>query len=122
MSCTPAAGNQLPADLNFTVYTGATFFQSITWENEDGTPVDLTGYTAAMQAKAGSVTLININTDNGGITLGGVDGTIELLISAEDTSVLPSANCKYDLLLTSSGGFVYPLLGGTLTIRQGVTS
>jgi hypothetical protein len=55
-----ASVEQLPAGLNFTIYQGATFSVQLTWETGDpATPVDLTGYSAAMKVKAGQDTLLS---------------------------------------------------------------
>ncbi len=39
-----------PAKHTLYVYRGATFSEAIIWKDENGTPVDLTGFTARMRA------------------------------------------------------------------------
>lgn len=119
-NCVVNAGSELPQELNFTVYQGGTFNEVIIWTDADGTPIDLTDYTGIMKAKAGSETLITLTTGDG-ITIDGVQGKITLNISATDTASLPVANANYDLLLTSAGGFCYPLLAGLFNVREGVS-
>lgn len=112
----------LPADLNISLYQGATFSLVLTWLT--GNPpaaVNLTGYTAVMKIKTGGTTLVTLTTENGGIALGGTAGTITLTVSATATAALSPANGFYDLLLTSAGGIVYPLVAGLATIRAGVS-
>lgn len=120
MACTPSAGNQLPGELNLTIYQGSTFYLVITITDENSDPVDFTGCSAAMTVKAGTIAVIELTTDNGRITLGGAAGTITLEIDAEDTAELLPANCKYDLVVTC-GDFVTPYLAGLLNVREGVT-
>lgn len=120
MSCANTS-DELPGTLNLSVYRAATFDLPITWKDGDGTPINLTGYTADMWIAQGQTRLIQLSTANGRIVLGGVAGTIRLTISATDTASLPAGNGSYDLLLTSGGGVVYPLLAGLVTIRGSVT-
>lgn len=114
-----ATVTNLPGTLNIQVYIGATFSLSLTW-NSDGSPVDLTGYSAAMKIVNGQETIASL-TDGDGITLGTTDGTIAITISSDDTTAYTSQTANYDLLLTSSGGTVYPLIAGVCTIRRGST-
>lgn len=73
----------------------------------EGDPVDLTGRTAKMQVRSSyrsDVVLLELSTENGGITLGGTAGTVDRLITAAQTSALPARGCVYDLELYSPGG------------------
>jgi hypothetical protein len=108
---------------------GATYTKIFTWlagqccgaAGGGPAPVDLTGYSATMQFRqyAGSPTLLyDASAD---ITLGGVNGTIELVIDATDTEGFTWWNGVYDLLLTSSSGIVTRLLSGTVDVCPGVT-
>lgn len=81
-----------PAKLKFTIYQGATFRKRLTWKGPlpAQTPIDLTGCTARMQVRPeveSPTVLLELTTANGGITLGGVAGTIELFVS-DDASTL----------------------------------
>lgn len=84
-------------------------------------PVDLTGYTAMMQIRAFPLDATVLYDASSNITLGGVNGTISLLIPASTTSGFTWWDGFYDLLLTNSGGFVTRLLSGTVTVSPGVT-
>jgi hypothetical protein len=65
---------------------------------------------------------IELNTEDGGITLGGALGTILLEISAEDTAALSwRGNAVYDLELTPANGATTRLLQGTVTFSPEVT-
>jgi hypothetical protein len=67
--------------------------------------------------------LISLTTGNGGIVLGGILGTIALLINYPGLEALSSGRnpLTYDLKLTSSGGIVTLLLAGQFILIQGVT-
>jgi hypothetical protein len=87
-------------------------------------PVDLTGFTARMDIRKtlGSATVIHtLTTENGGITLGGAAGTIELLIPALTTETFDFGNAVYDLELISAVGVVTRLVGGAITLSKEVT-
>ena len=105
------------------MYQGASFDYTFTWKIDD-TPVDLSGYTARMQARrrADSLTAaLTLTTENGGITLGGSAGTILIEADAETTAGIDDAEYVYDLELETSGGEVYRLLQGTFTVSPEVT-
>ncbi len=48
-----------------------------------------------------TTTLHELTTENGGITLGGIAGTIELLITATDTASFNFSAAVYDLELVN---------------------
>jgi hypothetical protein len=84
-------------------------------------PVDLTGYTAAMQFRNyyGGTLLYDASAD---IVLGGTAGTIALTIPASVTETFTWYSGVYDLLLTSAQGVATRLLAGNVNVSQGVTT
>ena len=112
------------AKLNLIVEQGATFDRVITWKTGT-TPVDLTGYSARMQARAShdaADPVFSLTSDEaGGITLGGSAGTITLLIDAEATALLTPGDYVYDLEVEDDEGIVRRLLEGRLTVTPEVT-
>lgn len=117
-----------PGTLNLDMYAGATFDYTLTWA-EDSTPVNLTGYSARMQARRSyteSAYVFEL-TSSSGITLGGSAGTIALLYSATNTATVGTtlANTKtqlvYDLELVSGTGVVTRLVQGVITVWPEVT-
>jgi hypothetical protein len=73
---------------DITIEQGARLRRTIYWRNEDGDLVDLTDATALAHFKthhADDDTLIALTTENGGITLGGVLGTIVLAMTTAQT-------------------------------------
>ena len=107
---------------NFTIEQGATFNLLMTWKI-DNVAVNLTGYTARLQARSDvdeTETILSLTT-GAGITLGGAAGTITLDQTATQTALLPKGEYVYDLELQSSGGVVTRLLQGELNISAEVT-
>lgn len=102
---------------------GATFSRVITWEDSNGSPINLTAYTARMQVRpeaSSSTTTLSLTTENGRITLGGSAGTITLTVAAADTAAVAAGPYVYDLELVS-GGVVTRLTMGSFTVRAEVT-
>ena len=110
---------------NLVIEQGATFSFNILWTESDGsTPVDLTNYTAEMDIRAtydDPATIIQLDTTNGRITLGGTAGTIQLNISATDTAALSFDSAVYDLELTAPDGTVTRLMEGGVSFSPEVT-
>lgn len=109
---------------NIIIEKGATFQLSLIWKDSEGVLVDLTGYVARMQVRKNFnsvTTLLDMDTDNGAITLGGSLGTIDIVGSAEDTSTIDEKVGVYDLELEASDGTVTRLIEGEVTIKPEVT-
>ena len=101
---------------------GATFTKRLTWTIDD-VPVDLTGYTARMQAKTSYKNtcqpIFNITTENGGISVDD-EGNIDLLIDADDTSDFIAKEYLYDLELINASQ-VYRIVEGKFIVTPEVT-
>lgn len=114
-----------PGKWNITIVQGADFDYTLTlYANR--VPIDLTGFTAKMEGRTAYLGLpapfFTLTTENGGITLGGVAGTVRLYMSAATTSLL-SLNGVYDLKLISSGGTTTDrAMQGSVTISPQVTT
>lgn len=109
---------------DLTINQGATFELTITWNDSNGDPINLTGYTARMQVRetySSSSTIISL-TQASGITLGGAAGTIAILISATTTAALTAPfSGVYDLELVSGAGVVTRVLQGAAVVTPEVT-
>jgi len=114
-----------PAKHNFYVYRGATFAEQIAWKDENGTAIDLTGFTARMHMREtvdAATPFLTLTTENGGIALGGVAGTVDMLATATITSAIVATAGVYDLELVASDGVtVTRLLEGLVVISPEVT-
>lgn len=112
----------VPGKYNMICPQGATFTKRLTWTIDD-IPVDLTGYTAKMQArtsyKGNCDPIFSITTENGGIVLDD-EGNIDLLISADETEDFVAREYLYDLELYA-GAIVYRLVEGKFIVTPEVT-
>jgi FlaG/FlaF family flagellin (archaellin) len=110
--------------VDITIENGADFVQIFKYLQLNNAPVDLTDFTAKMQIRSGfnSVALASL-TQVSGITLGGIEGTVQVVIPAAATSTFPGppANLIYDLFLTSPGGAVTKLVSGKVFVELAVT-
>lgn len=116
----------MPAGIwNILADQGATFQRVVTWKDADNIAQNLTGFTARMQVRDttddtdGSV--LTLTTENSRITLGGVAGTISLLVDASTMAALTANQYVYDLELISSAGIVTRLVQGTFIVDPEVT-
>jgi hypothetical protein len=110
-----------PGIYNITCPEGATFDRTFTL-TVDGTPQNLTGYTAAMQVRESlnaTSTILSLTTGSG-ITLGGSAGTIAIAISAATTAGFVPGVYLYDLELYL-GSVTTRLLQGFFTVTGEVT-
>lgn len=112
----------IPGKYNMVCPQGSTFMQQLTYSIND-VPVDLTTYTARMQVRekyTSKTSIIDLNTENGGITLGGASGTIDIYISSSVTELIVAKDYVYDLELISSS-IVTRLIEGKFSITPEVT-
>lgn len=115
---TPAKLKKLP------IYQGATFRKRLRWVSPSGTPVDLTGCTARMQArpeKGSDTVLMDLSTSNGGITLGGTSGYIDLYLNHAATKLMEWESAVHDLEITHPNGDVTRLAEGSIGVSKEVT-
>lgn len=114
-----------PGNYTLRIYQGADLDALLTWKVGDPlAAVNLTGYTARLHARAALAdvaTLFELTTENGGIVLGGIAGTIRLLITDLATSALSFEKGVYDLELVSGAGVVTRLLEGRVLLSKEVT-
>lgn len=103
---------------------GATYERVIILRDSAQGLVNLTGFTGRMQIRptaASPVILRELTTANGGITLGGVNGTIALFISAANTAALAAGSYVYDVNLIGADAKVNKPLFGNFVVRAQVT-
>ena len=117
-----------PAKLKFTIYQGATFRKRLRWSvKAAGVPIDLTGCTARMQVRAETsapIVLQELTTENGGITLGGTAGTIDLYVGATATAATNWEGGVFDLEIIHPGALpddVTRIAQGTVSVSPEVT-
>lgn len=108
---------------DFTFDQGTTIERRLTWKR-NAVPVDLTGWIARMEVrdKIGGLLLFRLDTSNGKLTLGGTAGTIDVRITATETSTWLFKAGVYDLELEDTNGKVGRLLQGKVKVNQQVTT
>lgn len=111
-----------PAQVNLCLPQGQTWDISFRW-SADGTPVDLSTYSARMQLRASAEAaspVASLTTANGQISLTSTGG-IQLNLSATSTSAITAAVYLYDLELVSSSGNVRRLMEGNAKVSREIT-
>lgn len=110
---------------NFTIEQGAKFSRVLTWKDSAGNLINLTGYTAEMIIKSDKprpqqvIALSTTPDEHGnGITLGGADGTITILIKTVTTTEMKFTEGDYNLDLTDASAEVTRLLEGAVSLSE----
>ena len=103
------------------IYQGQTFSLSLTLRDNDGIPINLSGYAISGFLKSrysdsGKLTNLNITVTNA------TSGIVTLGIPASGTSILPINYSFYDIKILDSGdGTVTKVLAGKASIYPEVT-
>lgn len=107
---------------NITIEKGATYRENVQWLDDNGLPIDLTGYTARMQIRRtyNATILVELTTENSGITITPLTGELDLFISANDTGLFSYGSFIYDLELIN-GSEVVRLIEGNVEVKENVT-
>ena len=108
---------------NITMDQGAQFTLQVVYDNNNGTPFNLTGYTARMQVrpKFGSDNaVLTLSSPSSGIVITPLTGTLALTATTAQTGDIDGGFYVYDLEITS-GGVVTRLMQGSVTVRDQVT-
>ena len=111
--------------VNLKIDQGASFNKLVTWKaGTPALPVNLTGCTARMQIRGkltDAVALLDLTTENGGIALGGVAGTVTIIITAAQTTLIAWKAAVYDLEIIYADATVRRLLAGSVSVSPEVT-
>jgi hypothetical protein len=116
-----------PAGLhNIIADQGSTFSRTVVWRDPAKKPIQLRGYAARMKvrlASDSSEVVLDLTTENDGITLGETNGQINLYVSDETMATIAEGKYLYDLELIapSSNLYVYKILRGNFVVRPEVT-
>lgn len=95
-------------------------------------PVDLTGYKAELQLRISNnnrfdgysdpqIPVLDLNSETGGITLGGASGQITINISWQQTQNLNWNRAVYNLILISPAGNRRQFMSGFFVVNSGAT-
>lgn len=100
------------------VDAGATLIRQFEYTNPDGSPVDMTGYTARFQARFQPHTSLIIEAEP---DIDVENGLVTLTLTAEQTSLLVWPEYVYAIELThETGEPVIRLVGGSLVVSPEV--
>lgn len=109
------------AEGDIIIEQGATFDVVLTWKDGRKDLIDLTGWTAKLQVRdypgSGDV-LLEMNTENGTVILGGTAGTIRLTLDMTATAALVFDDGKYQLELYPPEGQAERLLKGRFIVDK----
>ena len=125
----------MPAGIvQFIIDINADFDQELIWQDSSGNPINLTGYSAAMdianvaeppvlptQPQQIIYYTLSSEGEDPGITFAPTEGMIFLYIPASVTATFTFLSAVYDLVLTAPGGEVLRLLQGPIRCSPGVT-
>ena len=122
----PAGGSMGVANHDFEIPQGARFHKIIVHKDNEGNPVDLTGYTAEMHVrkfKASTDIELTLSTSDNTIVLGGALGTITLNVEKTVTDDLDFKWAYYDLELYPGGDeeLTIRVLEGRIELSKQVT-
>jgi len=113
-----------PTRVRLYIEQGCTWLQRLNYKAGDPlAPVDLTDWTGRLHARAtldSPELLLELTTENGGITWGEATGEIFLNLSASQTAAITWTSSLFDLELVSPGGIVKRVLRGTIAVRRDV--
>lgn len=109
-----------------TIDQGADWYINFTYYTDDTqtTPVNLTGYTAALQLRSEPSDLtsaLSLSSPSSGIVITGASGLISVHATAAQTSAIITGYYYYDLEITSSTNIVTRLIQGQIQVTPQVT-
>ena len=108
---------------NATIDQGSVWSVIFVYKDPSDNPINLTGYTAAMQLRQSydsTAADLTLTTANGGIVIIGATGTVTVTATDEQTEALSPGYYVYDLELVS-GANVSRLVQGQITVAEQVT-
>jgi len=103
---------------NLKVDQGTDFSTSITLTDDDGTALNLSGYTGAGQIRKYYTSTTAVNFD---VVVTANTGTVTFELSSNTSNSMNSGRYVYDIELTDTSGIVSRIMEGIVTITPGVT-
>lgn len=102
---------------NLIIDQGSSFSVTITIDNENDEPIDLTGYTGVSDIRKHYTS----STSTPFTVVVSSSGTVTLSLTATQSAGLVAGRYVYDVELTSSGGAVTRVVEGIVTVTPQVT-
>ena len=113
---------------NVVIDQGADWFFNVTYNNSNGTPVNITNYSAALQLRsypdAPTAALSLTSAGGAGITITGATGLVAIHATATQTRAIDEGTYYYDLEITSPASptaIVTRLIQGQAVVSAEVT-
>lgn len=108
---------------NTTIDQGADWYITFVYQDSTGTPINITGYTAALQLRSepSDLTSALSLTSGSGITITGSTGTLAVHATAVQTGAIVAGYYYYDLEITSGTAIVTRLVQGQIQVTAQVT-
>ena len=103
---------------NLKIDQGTDFSTSITLTDDDGTALNLSGYTGAGQIRKYYTSTTAVNFD---VVVTANTGTVTMELSSNTSNSMNSGRYVYDIELTDTSGIVSRIMEGIVTITPGVT-
>jgi hypothetical protein len=103
---------------------GATFDLRLVWKDPNGAPIDISTSAARMQIRHSTYDaqpIVSLTSEPGGGLTIPAPGTIDILITNEQTAALTVSRGVYDIEIESQAGVVTRLIEGRVVIKQEVT-
>lgn len=114
----------MAAVYNTTIDQGADWYINFTYQQPAGTPVNITGYTAALQVRTSPLakTTVLSLTNGSGITITGATGLLACRATAAQTTLIAPGRYVYDIEITAPvTGVVTRICEGTINVSPQVT-
>jgi uncharacterized membrane protein len=103
---------------NIIIDQGTTFSTIINLTDDNGDPIDLTGYTGDSEMRKHYT---SSNSQSFSVSLGGTSGTVTLSLTAAQTANLTPGRYVYDVEVTSASNVVSRIVEGIVTVTPEVT-
>lgn len=103
---------------------GATLNRALFLKTSAKRPVNIEDYVGRMHIRDytdSSIIIRTLTTENGGLTVSGLAGRVDILLKPSDTDDLGAKDYVYDLELESDDGDVTRIVSGKLTVRAEIT-
>ena len=103
--------------INPEIIQQTTWALSLQWLDSDNVANDLTSATAKLSIKDISGAQLIVLTETAGITLGGLTGNIDVLLTSTQTATLPLQRLRFNLDI-NTGTEIKPIARGEITVRK----
>ena len=103
---------------NIIIDQGTTFSTDIYLTDDNGDPIDLTGYSGASKIRKHYT---SSNAQSFSVSLNSTYGYVTLSLTSTDTSNLTAGRYLYDVEVTSSSNVVSRIVEGIVTVTPQVT-